>query len=40
MSKKSHRKSVRSINLRINEHKVKIADESEKEQTDKGLIRL
>lgn len=39
MGKKNHRKAIRSLTQRIAEHQEKIRLESEKDFSDKGLIK-
>ena len=39
MGKKNHRKAIRSLTKRINEHQEKIRLEQEQEFPDEGLIR-
>jgi hypothetical protein len=39
MGKKNHKKAIRSLNMRITEHREKIRLEHAKNFPDKGLIR-
>ncbi|HIK19194.1 MAG TPA: hypothetical protein IGS53_28475 [Leptolyngbyaceae cyanobacterium M33_DOE_097] len=39
MGKKNHKKAIRSLNRRIDEHREKIRLEYEKDAPDEGLIR-
>jgi hypothetical protein len=39
MGKKNHRKTIRSLNMRISEHQEKIRREYAKNLPDEGLIR-
>jgi IS30 family transposase len=39
MGKKNHRKTIRSLTRRIEEHQDKIRQESQKELPDRGMIR-